>query len=118
MRAHGFTLLELLIGVTILGALWAAAWSPGGLLSAPGRPGHEALRVRQATELLVQARHEALLEPLEVGAAALPSRFAGITLRREVASAGPGLLRITLRARWREGRQERALQIITAKAQP
>ena len=39
--------------VAILGLLGASAWSIHGTLTARGTPGHRALRVRQATELLV-----------------------------------------------------------------
>ena len=118
MRTRGFTLIEQMIVVAMLSILLAGGWSIRGVLREQGSPGESALRVRQATEMLVQARQDALVEPLALGGATLRGRHPAIEIRRRVEPAGPGLLRVTLEARWEEGNRSRRLSLVTARALP
>jgi hypothetical protein len=114
--AAGWLLIDLMIAVAILGLLGAGAWSIHGALTARGTPGHRALRVRQATELLVEAQQRALLEPLTPGEATLPSRVPGVRLTRAVTPAEGGTQRVTLTAAWDEGDRPRRRSLVTLKA--
>lgn len=116
--ARGYTLIEQMIVIAMLGILVAVAWSIRGALSDPGSPGHAALVARRATELLVEARQDALVEPLEVGTTLLRSRDPKVELSRQVEVAGPGLLRVTLEARWQSGSRPQRQRIVTARALP
>ncbi|MEZ4471290.1 MAG: prepilin-type N-terminal cleavage/methylation domain-containing protein [bacterium] len=118
---RGHTLIELMIVVAML-AIVLASWSSRSLLSAPGTPGHRALHVDRAAELLVRAQQEALLTPLaaEAGAGdvAIPSEYNGFRLSRRVERAAPGLLALHLTARWVEPAGERTQTLLAFKAEP
>lgn len=114
--AGGWLLIDLMIAVAILGILCAGGWTVYGMLSARGTSGHRALRVRQATELLVEAQQRALLEPLTPGEATLTSRVPGVRLTRVVAPAAGGTQRVTLTAAWDEGDRPRQRSLVTLRA--
>lgn len=103
-RARGYTLIEMMITVAIIGIGLASAWSVWGLFDAPDRPGHAAISQDLATQVLVAAHQRALATPLlgAVGKGALPqpSAHAAVRLTRSVFEAEPGLLRIEWTARW------------------
>ena len=114
---RGWLLIDALIAIAIFGLLSVAAWSIRGHVVGAGSGGLRALRVRQATELLVEAQQRALLEPLAIGEASLPSRVGAVRLARAVEGAGPGLLRVTLRATWDEGDRPRTRTLVTLRGE-
>ena len=124
-RARGYTLVEMMITVAIIGIGLASAWSVWGTFDAPDRPGHMALNQDRATAVLISAHQQALATDLSgdvgQGERAQPSNHAAIRLSRTVTQAQPGLLRIEWTARWRghresvHSRQLTALKRVAAK---
>lgn len=118
---RGYTLIEMMIVVAMIGVAMAGAWSMGGVLDAPGRPGHAALRQEQATLALMDAHQAALAAPLAPTAAAepIPSPYPAVRLTRQVTREAQGLLRIEWIARWRGRRDAWHSRTLTAlKAEP
>ncbi|MCB9550195.1 MAG: prepilin-type N-terminal cleavage/methylation domain-containing protein [Myxococcales bacterium] len=117
---RGHTLIELMIVVALLGIV-LATWSTRSVLSAPGTPGHRALAVDRASELLVAAEQEAVLAPqagfVGQGIQAIPSSYGEFRLAREVAQAAPGLLTLRFTATWTEPSGERQLTLVALKAE-
>ncbi len=93
---RGSTLIEMMIAVVILGVVAATAHSE--LIIGRGVVGTSALRLEEATELLVQLQQETLATPYEELAreAETGTGPAG----RRVEQIGPGLLRVTLEVSW------------------
>lgn len=104
---RGYTLIEMMIVVAMIGIAVAAAWSMERVLDAPGRPGHDALRQEQANLALTHAHQTALATPITPTATPekIPSGYPAIRLTRQVSQEAPGLLRVEWIARWR-GRKD------------
>lgn len=118
---RGYTLIEMMIVVAMIGVALSAAWSMRGVLDAPGRPGHDALRQQQVTLALTDAHEAALSTPLTPTAAptSVPSPYPALRLTRQVTEAAPGLLRIEWIARWQGRGPVWHTRTLTAlKAQP
>lgn len=104
-----YALIEQMVAIAVLGIglLWAG--SVYGVVDASGRPGHRAARIDEARELLTEEMERLYATSFNDVAGLrgpprqFPSRLAGIRLTREVTPLTRGLLRIDLRADWRDG---------------
>lgn len=116
-RSRGSTLIEMMIVVVLLGVL-AVAFMDSRLLSRPGVSGTDALRVEEATELLVELQQEALATPY--AELAREAETGTGPEGRRVEEIGPGLLKITLEVSWgraweRTPEERRILTMVTLR---
>ena len=114
----GFTLIECMIAIAIVGILAAAAASTYRNLSAPGTPGHTSLRIDQARELLVEA-HETIratpFDELTDGVTEAASRLAGMTLVTTISPLSESACRIEIVAEWSSRGQEQRLLMVALR---
>jgi len=109
MRArHGYTLIECMIAVAILGIVSSLGWSIGSSLERGGTVGQQVSRTEQARAALV-SRYESLL----AGETQQPTHVPeGMTIDQAVIPLDTGVERVELTARWRHGTRERELRIV------
>lgn len=116
---QGFTLIECMIVVAIIGITSTAAWSIGHVLTASGTVGHQTAKMSEAQELLVEHFERLRSTPFDqlqttVGESeqTLQSRIPGVRLWLAVNDVGPGLLRLDLTAQWRSRDAQRQLVLV------
>lgn len=117
-RTRGWSLLEAMVAIAILGIAAAAASSPYRALDGPGSPGLRAERSLAAVDALDSAHQASLLDWAPPGETTLPSHDPDIHVVRTIEAIEPNVQRITFVASWRDGPRTRTRRLVTLKLTP